>query len=273
MEPRTRSPFPGMDPYLERNWSDVHGHLITYAADALNATLPDDLLARTERHVGVGDDADGDRAGAVVPDVEVLDRGGGTALAVAADLMSRLAPLRIDFAVKPARPGRRYVEVRDVDGRLVTVIEFVSPANKSGDGGRQFTSKRDRLIGAGVNVVEVDLTRGGGDWRRLYPPAVRRARGADAEFRAVIYAAPGVGDVGASVWLHPMPLGEPLPAVKIPLRPGETPVELALQPLVDAAYRNGRYGRTIDYDRACDPPLPDDVVTGRTPRSAPPAAP
>jgi len=27
------SPFPGMDPYLEQFWRDVHARLIIYAAD------------------------------------------------------------------------------------------------------------------------------------------------------------------------------------------------------------------------------------------------
>jgi len=30
---------------------------------------------------------------------------------------------------------------------------------------------------------------------------------------------------------------------------------LPLQPLVDDAYRNGRYARTLDYGQPCDPPL------------------
>ena len=28
-----RSPFPGMDPYLEQFWGDVHHRLITYASE------------------------------------------------------------------------------------------------------------------------------------------------------------------------------------------------------------------------------------------------
>ena len=39
------SPFPGMDPYLERFWRDVHARLIIYAADQLQENLPSDLRA------------------------------------------------------------------------------------------------------------------------------------------------------------------------------------------------------------------------------------
>ena len=40
------SPFPGMDPYLEQFWRDVHARLIIYAADQLQGRLPGDLRAR-----------------------------------------------------------------------------------------------------------------------------------------------------------------------------------------------------------------------------------
>lgn len=41
-----RSPFPGMDPYLERHWSDVSTSLLVYACDHIQEQLPDDLVAR-----------------------------------------------------------------------------------------------------------------------------------------------------------------------------------------------------------------------------------
>ena len=47
------SPFPGMDPYLERHWGDVHTRLITYASDQLQRILPRDLRARVEERVVV----------------------------------------------------------------------------------------------------------------------------------------------------------------------------------------------------------------------------
>ena len=39
------SPFPGMDPYLERFWGDVHSRLVTYACDQIQERLPVDLIA------------------------------------------------------------------------------------------------------------------------------------------------------------------------------------------------------------------------------------
>src|SRR6516162_2756699 len=45
------SPFPGMDPYLEAHWRDVHARLIIYASDALQGVLPAALRARVEERV------------------------------------------------------------------------------------------------------------------------------------------------------------------------------------------------------------------------------
>src|SRR5262249_57266251 len=55
------SPFPGMDPYLEAHWRDIHAGLIIYARDALQGQLPSGLRARVEESVlletpeGLGD--------------------------------------------------------------------------------------------------------------------------------------------------------------------------------------------------------------------------
>src|SRR6185312_8077611 len=66
------SPFPGMDPYLEAHWRDVHAGLIIYARDALQGVLPRSLRARAEESVlletprGLGDHP-------LFPDVRVVE--------------------------------------------------------------------------------------------------------------------------------------------------------------------------------------------------------
>src|ERR1041384_5162239 len=64
-----KSPFPGMDPYLEQYWGDVHHGFIQYTRDALQPRLPDDLWARVEERVFV--ESEPDRIRQVVPDVRV----------------------------------------------------------------------------------------------------------------------------------------------------------------------------------------------------------
>ena len=39
------SPFPGMDPFLESHWRDVHTSMMTYIRDQIQDQLPPDLVA------------------------------------------------------------------------------------------------------------------------------------------------------------------------------------------------------------------------------------
>src|SRR5260370_20141336 len=71
------SPFPGMDPYLEQFWGDVHARLIIYASDQLQGVLPRDLRARVQERVFV--DAPQTVERDVYPDVRVVERGRGAA--------------------------------------------------------------------------------------------------------------------------------------------------------------------------------------------------
>ena len=54
--------------------------------------------------------------------------------------------------------------------------------------------------------------------------------------------------------LYPLPLAEPLPAIRIPLRESDADVTLNLQALIDQCYENGGYD-TIDYRQPPVPPL------------------
>src|SRR5579862_3827181 len=106
-----RSPFPGMDPYLERHWGDVHTHLVSNIAAALNDRLPDDLIARVVEQNRIEREEDFERL--LRPDVRVFESelppsisllqtvGGGTA-AVA-------EPIVLRAEVEPAK--ERYVVI------------------------------------------------------------------------------------------------------------------------------------------------------------------
>src|SRR5947207_13180734 len=68
----TRSPFPGMDPWLEFSWRDVHARLIIYIANQIQRQLPESLVARAEETVSI--DALGpERPASVRPDVAVTE--------------------------------------------------------------------------------------------------------------------------------------------------------------------------------------------------------
>ena len=240
-----KSPFPGMDPYLDRNWLDVHHSLITYASDQLQARLPKGLRARIGKREFIESDAPMMRV--IYPDVHVYEKGGksgkatGTGVAVA-------EPLILEMETEPLRQG--FVEIVDAasGNRVVTVIEFVSPANKtSGAGLAAYQKKQHECVQAGVSLVEIDLTRAG-DRRLILPPFI-----IPASHRTTyqIWIRRGWKK---SVELYRAPLAEPLPTIAVPLREKDVDVPLQLQTLIDQCYDNGRYD-DLNYRESVLPPL------------------
>jgi len=244
-----RSPFPGMDPYLEPHWRDVHTSLVKDARDALNRQLPDDLVASAEERVAIeGDEAD-ERA--LSPDVRILEPQSSAEADAQPGAFAVAAPLRLLAQVEPLT--ERFIRVIETGTeRLITVIEFVSPTNKRGAGLAEFRAKRGELLAAGVNFVEFDLVREG-NWRALLRPHACPARGV-SPYRVTVRIP---SDPGA-VYLYPLSLRERLPSIAIPLRPRDPEVRLDLQELVDLAYVNGRYARRLDYSKPLKWPLAAD---------------
>src|SRR5438552_18311412 len=117
-----RSPFPGMDPWLELRWRDVHARLIIYIADQLQGQLPEPLVARAEEDVFV--DIEGQSPERLRPDVSVAEDqpggpGGGVAtlappVTVANPLLLRVPEPEVD----------RWIQILDPASgdRVVTVI-------------------------------------------------------------------------------------------------------------------------------------------------------
>lgn len=241
-----KSPFPGMDPYLEQHWLDVHGKLVAYAADALNAVLPNALVASIEERVAV--ESEGDIAHIYGPDVRVVELPGGSETEVESAGGVATAPLRLLAQVEPIT--ERFIRILDArTERLITVIEFVSPTNKVGEGLYVFRAKRGELLASGVNFVEIDLVRSG-DWRALMRPHRPGRKGASL-YRAAIR----IPAEPASVYLFPIHLRDHLPDVPVPLRRDDPEIKLHLQELLDRAYTNGRYDRRLDYHQPPVPPL------------------
>jgi len=143
--------------------------------------------------------------------------------------------------------GNRYVKVLDrARNRVVTVIEVLSPSNKTtGQDREAYLMKRNEYLGAGVNVVELDLLRGGQrmPWGESQPP--------DASYYIMVsrnWEFPRAG-----VW--PLSLRDTLPFIPIPLAENVAELVLPLQECFDAAYRKGRHADEIDYTQLPNPPL------------------
>ena len=247
-----KSPFPGVDPYLEQHWGDVHTRLMVYISDQIADQLPSDLQARVEESVCVDLD---ESSRWIYPDVKVIERReahSSSALAVADAIVAEptIIPLPSE------QPTQRHIEIVDLNSgnRVVTAIELLSPANKQEEAGRSAYRRKQRdYIEAGVNLVEIDFIRTGTfivaapegripwDNRTPYIVCIRRSyRPEQAEIISIA-------------------IDQPVPNFRIPLRPTDADVVLQLQPLLGECYRRGRYA-SIDYGHPARPKLDDKAA-------------
>lgn len=244
------SPFPGMDPYLESHWRDVHASLIIYTRDSLQGVLPGSLRARVEERVLL-ETPQGLRDHPLFPDVRVVEFAQKREAAGEPGASVALAePWVVDAETES--PTETYIEIIDVESgdRVVTVIEFLSPSNKSpGPNREQYQRKQREICCSDTNLVEIDLTRVGSH-TLAFPLEHIKSRGR-TPYMACVRRVTRRGKVE----VYAMPLSEKLPAIRIPLRPEDEDVRLDLQALIDQCYRNGGYEGTIDYSLPPDPPL------------------
>ena len=251
------SPFPGMDPYLERVWPEVHASLIVYARNAINSQLPADLQANIEQGLAVRDE--GTRR--IVPDVNisgddppigpVADTDGSVAdtdgsVAVAAPPQTRSIRVRLPPRVE------RHLEIVSPVGCVVTIIEFISPWNKLGENARtRYGAKQLAAIDGGISWLEIDLTYRGPHILMVPPQEIPE------DLRTPYGACLFRCDIADEAEFYPIALSDSLPTLPIPLRMGEPDIYLPLQPIIDDCYRDGRYWRT-DYHQPPDISMSDD---------------
>ena len=248
-----KSPFPGMDPYLERFWGDVHLNVIANMRNQLNAKLPPDLFARAETQVFL--EAFQEEKRFTVPDLNIVEKYRGPKFKYQRDEtedggVAVAEPIIVSTNSDPVR--QHYLEIRDQSSgnRVVTLIELVIPSNKShGKGKDLFLRKRREAIKGGANIVDIDITRGG--QRHLIFPIEIASRSELAEYMTFVKRA----------WdpkryeIYPMNLRERLPAIRIPLRKTDTDAVLDIQKAVDLCYVQGRYGDANIYSMLVSPRL------------------
>lgn len=253
-----RSPFPGMDPYIEARhlFEDFHNHLIDEIYRALAAILPDRYVVRTpERsYVALAQAEGGDLPSYFVPDVAVASRRAPKkfarkpkASAPATVAQTASTPVLMRALVKSAY-REPFIEIRqgDAEHKLVTGIEVLSPSNKRPNtkGWRLYQRKRLSFLSGFANLVEIDLLRGG---RRM--PMV--SPWPDSPYYLLVCRKKQSNQCAA----YPAFFTEPLPPIPIPLTPPDADIILDIQPFVEAIYARSRYERDIDYRQPLNPPL------------------
>lgn len=199
------SPFPGMDPYLENEqfWPGFHHQLVTCLYQALLPGLVDRYRAR------------------VVP-------------------RSYTTELVLFTSIVREEHTEEVIEIRHRgEGRLVTVIDVVSPANKLTEPGRQaYLNKRREGRNAHANLVEIDLVMQG-------LPLLEYSRDGltDLDYAVTVTRAaqPDRFEIYASN------LQKRLPRFKMPLAPDDRDTVVDLHAAFTRCYDQGSFVSKIDY--------------------------
>jgi hypothetical protein len=246
------SPFPGMDPWLEEEevFPDFHERLLVHISEVLNVRMPTGYIATIKNLVWTDDVQRREL------DVSLLSRKPKPRWADVTTVATLPGLAELGVPDVPPDVEMPYLEILSPTGkRLVTAIEILSLSNKTTGNGRQaYLDKQEEYRLGGVNIVEIDLLRGG-----LHTVATPRRRFelhfsfAFSYLVSVWLAGPRERYLGTAIALE-----QPLPTISIPLDQNVQPVAVELQPLLDRVYDAGRYSDLANYRKTLSPPLTPD---------------
>ena len=247
------SPFPGMDPYLQDQWSAVHVLMMAALSAGLKRVLPAGLVARPEETVRIESTA-GDHLYDYRPDLTVAESGGpGPTATIARTVASVTVTPGLELEIRRDPIVTRNVQIvdrRNAD-RVVTVIEVLSPGNKDpGTLNEAYRRKLNDYEATATNWVEIDLLRS--SRCHLPVPWDRLPAGTPRDYLVLAYRS-RTGRVTA----YPIGVRDRLPTVAVPLRTGDADAPLDLQAVFDRAYDDGPFAEDAGYARPTYPPLSD----------------
>jgi hypothetical protein len=232
-----------MNPYLEQNdtWEDFHHNFITRSQEILSGQIGPNYLVKIGVRLYLHELSAEERRYFGRADVGVTT----APVAAPPTAVSTLAaaPVRLTL---PAVDVERHasLEIRDRrNRRLVTVVELLSPTNKTPGADRnEYLAKRAEILAGPTHLVEIDLGRGG---ERPRPPEMP-----PCDYYVLVSRAEDRPQLG----LWPIGLRERLPPVPIPLSTPDPDVFLDLQAVLHRVYDGADYGKYI-YGEAPQPPL------------------
>jgi hypothetical protein len=231
------SPFPGMDPYLESPpfWGDLHGSMLSAIKGQLKDRLPRGYSVWSDVYVWLHE-PDAETRRGKPDDFVTSEHHSGSGLGV-----GTLPAPRTSLLPAIRREGNKYLKIKEVrSDRVITVIEFLSPANKKPGPDRDgYLAKRNEYLATGTNIVEIDLHRTG---RRM---PMGKPKPPPADYYVLVCQAVDFPKTG--IW--PFSVRDPLPDIPVPLKPRAGFVTLPLKTCFDAAYEQGPYDSEVDYAR------------------------
>jgi hypothetical protein len=248
-----KSPFPGMDPYIEGNrWGDFHATFIPCWREAIEDQLPEGFVADINEYVTVSVPHQSARRQA--PDVFVVKRGDpdrpseNRGPAKTGSSVSLLEPVELEneYLNDLRWP---FIEIRKADERVIAVLELLSPANKSGENRGEYLNKRNSILRSGAHLVELDLLIAG---RRI--PFHKELPAGD------YYAFVSRSDRKPICEVYAWQIPHPLPAIPIPLVSPHDDLQIDLATVFATAYERGRYRRKLRYDDPPAAPIRDELL-------------
>jgi hypothetical protein len=208
------SPFPGMDPYLEQPklWVPFQHQLLACLYQAVLPGLVDRYRARVGTRVYTSE-------------------------------------MALFTSVVREEHAEEYIEVRNRgDGRLVTLIEVVSPANKTTIEGRDaYLVKRREAMAQRAAIVEIDLIMQG-------TPTLSYSRDGLPEYDYAVTVTRSTAPDRYEIYTST--LQKRLPKFKLPLAADDRDALVDLQAAFSRAYDLGGFASLIDYRAAPPPDVP-----------------
>ena len=210
------SPFPGMDPYLEEDklWPVFHHQFIACLYQILLPGLVDRYRARVCQRQYVTEQA-------------------------------------LFTSIVREEHQEEYIEIRQrTDGKLISLVETVSPTNKTTSTGRKsYLDKRHEGKQQGANLVEIDLVLQG-------QPTLEYSRDNLPEWDYAVTVTRSTQPERYEIYTAT--LQKRLPRFRLPLSPDDRDTVLDLQAAFARCYDQGGFAANIDYKRAPSVPLGDD---------------
>jgi hypothetical protein len=201
------SPFPGMDPYLEDDglWPVFHHQLVMCLYQILLPGLVDRYRARVSQRHYVTEQA-------------------------------------LFTSVIREEHHEDLIEIRQRnDGRLVTLVDVVSPANKTTAAGRAaYLEKRREGKNAGANLVELDLVLQG-------QPTLEYSRDGLPDWDYAVTVTRSTQPERYEIYTAT--LQKRLPRFRLPLAADDRDTVLDLHTAFTRCYDQGGFAAKIDYRR------------------------
>jgi hypothetical protein len=201
--------------------------LIVQLARHLNPVLKPKYRAAVEQRVYT------DSLLVGIPDVSVFQSKPGSAQTTTTTLSK---PIKVNLPMAE-EVKETYLEIRQIGtGKVITVIEVLSPKNKrSGEGRDQYTAKRRKVLESQSHLLEIDLLRSG--------EPLPMSGGVPSDYRILISRA----NSRPEAELYPFSLREPIPLFPLPLQLGDEEPTIDLNQVLQDIYDQASLDLVIDY--------------------------